>query len=336
MKLLIGRDPRFGQTALNALFSLGFAVLIWAAVGARLTDTQAYRVSFELRVPPDVAVEYRDPVAPPGERPYVEVRVRGPKEVLSKLNPTEIQGMLELTNLDEASLDRGIERDIDIRDSFRIATKGVEVVATTPDRLKVVLSRVGKRAFRVKEEITGNPATGFRRTAVLLDPDEIDISGPKALLAKQQPPFKTEPVDISGRRETFTSYRKVHVPDGLTPEDRVRVTVVIEPEPQEREFDFPVRVLTTSETLKPNYTFDPPLKDWHARVLVKGPLEALNSLEARLAAFKELPGEPFAFVRLTEALNPGQTDAYVEIVNLPRELTYTKTKFAFAVKEAPK
>ena len=79
--------------------------------------------------------------------------------------------------------------------------------------------------------------------------------------------------------------------------------------------------------------FEPPLKDWHARVLVKGPLEALNSLEARLAAFKDLPGEPFAFVRLSMPLEVGQTDAYVEIVNLPRELTYTKTKFAFVVKE---
>jgi hypothetical protein len=337
LRLLIGRDPRFGQTALNALFSLGFAVLIWAAVGARLTDTQRFRVPFELRVPPDVAVEYRDPYAPPGDRPYVEVLVRGPHEVLTKLNPTEIQGVRELTNLDEASLERGEEREYDnVANYFRIATKGVEVVSTTPDRLKVILSRVGKRAFRVKEEITGNPAPGFRRTAVLLDPDEIDVSGPRALLAKQQSPFKTEPLDISGRRETFTSYRKVHSPDGLTPEDRVRVTVVIEAEPQEREFDFPVRVLTTSETLKPNYTFEPPLKDWHARVLVKGPLEALNALEQRLATFKELPGEPFAFVRLTERLNPGQTDAYVEIVNLPRELSYTKTKFAFAVKEVTK
>src|SRR5581483_8505308 len=50
VRLLMGRDPRFGQTALNALFSLGFAVLIWAAVGARLTDKQHFLVPFELRV----------------------------------------------------------------------------------------------------------------------------------------------------------------------------------------------------------------------------------------------------------------------------------------------
>lgn len=337
MKLLVGRDPRFGQTALNALFSLGFAVLIWAAVGARITDTKPFRVRFEVHAPPDVAVEYQSPWAPPGEHPFVEVYVRGPREVLEKLNPNEIQGVRELTNLDDAALERGDEREIEkLKDSFRLPANGIEVVSTSPDRLKVVLSRVGKRAFRVKEEIAGAPAPGFRRTAVLLDPDEIDVSGPKVLLAKQQPPFKTEPVDISGRRETFTSYRKVRTPDGLTPEDRVRVTVVIEPEPQEREFDFPVHVVTTAEALRPAIAFDPPLKDWHARVLVKGPLEALNSLEARLAAFKELPGEPFAFVRLQLPLEVGQQDAYVEIVNLPRELTYTKTKFAFAVKEVTK
>jgi hypothetical protein len=334
VKLLVGRDPRFGQTALNALFSLGFAILIWAAVGARLTDTKPYRVRFELRVPPDVVVEYREPFASPGELPFVEVVVRGAKEVLDKLNPNEIQGIRELTNLDEASLERGEERDIEIRDWFRLPAKEIAVVQTTPDRLKVVLSRVGKRAFRVKEEIVGNTATGYRRTAVLLDPDEIDVSGPRVLLAKQQPPFKTEPVDISGRRETFTSFRKVRVPEGLTPDDRVRVTVVIEAEPKENDFDFPLHVVTTADALRPAMVFEPPLKDWHARVTVKGPSDALEALGQRLITFKDLPGEPFAFVRLSMPLEVGQTDAYVEIVNLPRELTYTKTKFAFAVKEA--
>ncbi len=333
MKLLVGRDPRFGQTALNALFSLGFAVLIWAAVGARLTDVRVFPVRFELRAPPDVVVEYREPFAPLGEQPFVDVQVRGPKEVLEKLNKNEIQGVRELTGLDDAALDRGEERDVEIRDWFRLPAKGLEVVTTTPDRLKVALSRTGKRAFRVKEDIEGTPAPGFHRTAVLLDPDEIDVTGPKVLLAKQQAPFKTEPVDVSGRRDTFTSYRKVRTPDGLTPEDRVRVTVVIEPEPQEREFDFPVHVVTTPDALHPSITFEPPLKDWHARILVKGPLEALNSLEARLAAFKELPGEPFAFIRLGGPIEVGQTDAYVEIVNLPRDLTYTKTKFPFSIKE---
>jgi len=337
VRLLIGRDPRFGQTALNALFSLGFAVLIWAAVGARLTDTRSFRVRFEVHVPPDVAVEYREPFAAPGEHPFIDVTVKGPREVLEKLNPNEIQGVRELTNLDEAALERGDERDIEkLKDSFRIPASGVEVVSTSPDRLKVVLSRIGKRAFRVKEEITGNPAPGFRRTAVILDPDEIDVSGPRLLLAKQQSPFKIEPIDVSGSTKTFSSYHRVRTPEGLTPEDRVRVTVVIEPELQEREFDFPLHVLTTSDTMKPAYSFDPPMKDWHQRVLVKGPLDALNVLEAKLAGFKEQTGEPFAFVRLTEGLNPGVTDAYVEIVNLPRELTYTKTKFTFTVKEVAK
>jgi hypothetical protein len=337
VRVLVGRDPRFGQTVLNALFSFGLAVLVWAAVGARITEEKPFNAMVELRVPPDVAVEYRSPEPLPGEQhPRVWVRVRGPNEVLSKLSASEIKGGLEVTNLDEAALERGEEREITLdKDNFRVEARGVEVVPQTI-RLRVALSRVGKRAFRVKEEITGTPAPGFHRTAVLLDPDEIDVSGPRALLAKQQPPFKTEPIDITGRRETFTSYRKVKTPDGLMPEDRVRVTVVIEPEPQEREFDFPVRILTSSEVMKPAYALDPPQKDWHARVLVKGPIEALNALEARLATFKELPDVPFAFVRLVGPLESGQTDAYVEVVNLPRELTYTKTKFAFAIKEVAK
>ena len=39
---------RFGQTALNALFSLGFAVLIWAAVGARLPNATSFNPGMPL------------------------------------------------------------------------------------------------------------------------------------------------------------------------------------------------------------------------------------------------------------------------------------------------
>ncbi len=337
MKLLLGRDPRFAQTALNGLFSLGFAVLIWAAVGARISSTATFRVPFELRVPAEVAVEYRDPYAPPGDRPTIEVTVRGPNEVLSKLNPNEIQGIKELQNLDEASIDKGLEQDIEVgAASFRTAAKGIEIVSASLDRIKVAISRLGRKTYRVKEDVPGKPAAGFRVTAVLPDPDVVGVTGPRALLLRNPGPFKLEAVDVRDERKNVTSFVKVLTPDGLIPEDRVRVTVVIEPEPQEREFEFAVQLLTTPEVLKPTYQLDPPVTQWKARVLVKGPLEALNSLEARLAALKGLPGEPFAFLRLTGPLELGQTNGYVEVANLPRELTYTKTRFEFAVKEPQK
>lgn len=338
MKLLLRRDPWLSQTVLNALFSLLFAVLIWAAVGARLTDTEPFRVPVELRVPPDVVVEYKDPTpAPGGALPIVELDVRGPHELLARLRAPEIQAFFEVQGIDPASLEQGVDQDLGIdKRWFKLPINGLEVAATRPSRLKVSLSRLGKREFRVKEEITGEPAPGYRRAAVLLDPDVIDVSGPRAVLAKQAPTLKTEPVDVSGRSETFTSYRDVLAPTGLVPKDRVRVTVVIEPVPIEREFVFPVRIVTSSTVFQPKYVLDPPETEWKARVLLKGPVETLNSLEARLRRFGEQPGEPFAFVRLTGPLEKGQGDAYVELVNLPRDVTYTKTKFVFLVKEQGK
>ena len=337
MRLLLRRERWVSQTVLNGLFSLGFAVLIWAAVGARLTDTQPFRVPFELRVPPDVVVEYKDPAPGPGGLPIIELDVVGSHELLARLRAPEIQAFFDLPKLDAAPLEQGLEQDIGIdRSWFRLPIKGLEVAGTRPARLKVLLSRLGKREFRVKEEITGEPAAGFRRAAVLLDPDVIDVSGPRAVLAKQPATLRTEPVDVTARSETFTSYRDVLAPPGLTPKDRVRVTVVIEPLPIEREFVFPVRIVTNSVVFQPRYTLDPPETEWKARVLLKGPVETLNSLEARLRRFGEQPGEPLAFIRLTGQLEKGQADAYVELVNLPRDVSYTKTKFVFLVKEAQK
>ncbi|MBI3726028.1 YbbR-like domain-containing protein, partial [bacterium] len=302
MRLLVGRDTRLRSTLLNAVFALVFAVLIWAAVGARLTAPVTFRVPFELRVPHDVAVEYRDPYAPPGSRPLVEVVLRGPHESLARLNPSEIQGYRELASLDEKAIDEGQEQTVEVAaSSFHVATKESElrVESVVPDRVKFVLSRIGKREFRVKEDVVGEPAPGYRRTTVLLDPDVIDISGPRGLLAKLAGPVRTEPVDVTGRNETFTSYRKVHSPaEGLVPEDRVRVTVVIEPEPIEKVFELPVRIVTTPETMKPHYVFDPPEQDWKAKIPLRGPADALAALEARLKRSLDLSsGEPLAFVR---------------------------------------
>ena len=332
MKLLVGRDPRIAQTALNALISLLFAVLIWAAVGARITEVKAYEVTLELHVPKDITVEFRDPPALPGRAPKVRVSVRGPNELLAKLGSNELQCVHELTNVDDEATDQGTEREVALGpQSVRTGAKGIEIVGVTPERVKFVLARADKRPRRVKAETAGVPAPGFKVAAVALDLEEVDVAGPRALLSKHLGPFKTEPVDVTGRRESFTSYRSVVAPEGLKPEDRVKVTVVIEPEPQEREFPFPVRLLTNGEALKPGTVFDPPLKDWVVRVLVKGPAEALTSLETRLATFKELPGEPLAFVRLSAAPDAGPNELYVEVVNLPRELTYTKAKLNFKV-----
>jgi hypothetical protein len=337
VKLLVARDRWLSQTALNALFSLGFAVLIWAAVGARLTDTEPFRVPFELRVPPDVVVEYKDPVPGAGGLPLVELDVRGPHELLAKLRAPEIQGWKELKGLDEKALEQGQDQEVEVpTSSFRLPIKGLEVVATRPSSLKVSLSRLGKREFRVKSDIVGEPAPGFRQTTVLLDPDVVDVSGPKQLLAKQPAMLKTDPVDVTGRSESFPSIHDVVTPGGLVAKDRVRVTVVIEPVPIEREFVFPIRIVTSSAVFQPRYIIEPPESEWKARILLKGPVETLNALEARLRRFGEQPGEPFAFIRFSGPLEKGQADAYVEVVNLPRDVSYTKTKFVFMIKEAQK
>lgn len=336
MKLLVGRDPRFAQTALNALFSLGFAVLIWAAVGARITETNRFKVPFEIRVPSELAVEYRDPPAPPGQHPTIEILVRGPHEVISKLDPNEIRGYREFVPSDEASVDRGLEQEIAIdTDSFTRA-KGIEVIGTNPGRLRVVVSRMDTRSFAVKAETRGNPAPGYRvNPEIQYDPPEIVVSGARARLVARQEPFVLwPPCDLSGLRKDFVGYRRAQPVDGLVPENRdVRVVIKVEPEPVEREYDFPVRLLTLPGVLSPNVAFEPPPREWKVKVAVKGSLDALNAFERSRLPIKDGDDEPAAFVRLTQAPLIGPNEYLVEVVNLPSELAYAKAKLRVVAKE---
>ena len=74
----------------------------------------------------------------------------------------------------------------------------------------------------------------------------------------------------------------------------------------------------------------------HAAVLFKAGAAVARAHQAGWKRFGEQSGEPFAFVRLSGPLEKGPNDAYVEVVNLPRDVSYTKTKFQFAVKEVQK
>ena len=329
---VLGRGGRPGGSALNGLFAFGFAVLIWAAVGARMTTIEAMRVPFELEVPLDVVVEYREPWAPPGGRPLVEVAVRGSHEALAKMTAADIQGRRRI-DVDDAMLAQG-EQMVEIGPSaFRTGTKGVEVTSVAPERVRVALSRVGRAELRVKEDVTGAPAPGFRRAGIVIEPDVIEVTGPRTLLARFQGPFLTEPIDLAGRNETFTSYRKVRAPAGLTPQDRVKVTVTIEPDLVEQEFVLPVKILTSPDALKPRYVLDPPEAKWRQAIKLRGPADKLKALRARLDKLEGVD-EPIAFIRIRARLEPGNNDETIEVVNLPDGVTAVATKFNFMVKES--
>jgi hypothetical protein len=324
---LLGSGGQIGGTILNAVFALGFAVLIWAAVGARLTTVETFSVPFEIEVPADVVVECRDPPAPPGRAPFVEVAVRGPHELLGKPARELFDrggGRIKL-EVDESMLG-GAEQTVTVSASnFRITTKGVDVTSVVPDRIKLVLSRVGHKEFQVRPDIVGTPAPGYRlhpTSPFALAPTAIEVTGPNNLLMKHAGPLKTFPIDVSGMTASVPNFiRDVRVPEGLVAKDRVNVTVVIEPEPVDEEFDLPVVILTSPDNFKQSYEVkprsDPP--EWKARVTLRGPQADLKAFRERLVKHLMPPGEePIAFIRLMNPISPTSRDyARIEVMNLP-------------------
>lgn len=337
MRTLIGRS-RFGATVLNALLSFGFAVLIWAAVGARVTASDTFRVPFELEAPPSVVIEYRDPPAPPGGKPLVEVSVHGPHEALARLSASEVIGRRRI-EVDDATLEKGGEQTIEIPPSaFRIAIKGVEVTSVSPDRITFAVSRLDTRQFPVEPRFVGTLPAGYQRSDVKIEPSVIDVIGPRALLLEQRGAFKTDPIDLTGRTETFNIWRRVRPPEGLLPQDRVKVTVFVDPELIEQAFTLPVRILCSVENFAKKYDVEPPKgEDWKAKVVLKGSADRLKALDTLLARRPEEGVGPTAFVRLTTPFEAGEVDAWIEgVLNLPADIQFVqfKTKLKFTLKEA--
>ena len=141
----------------------------------------------------------------------VAVRVRGASSIVSGLAPGDVMAILDLT--DEHP---GPRRLFDMLAAGRLQVPfGVEVTRVLPPTITVGLERTGApRAVPIRPALDGDPADGFRVTAVAAVPPSIEVVGPERRLA-QLAEAVTEPVSISGASERVRAVVTVAVADPL-------------------------------------------------------------------------------------------------------------------------
>jgi hypothetical protein len=330
------------KNALNALVALVFAVLVWAAIGARLIASDRFpNVPFELEVPQNVSVTYIDPAAPPGQHPQVEISIRAPQELFSTLAKLELRGRKSFEP-SPAMLDGG-EQLVEIDPStFRIGMKGVEVTKVTPEKLKVSFSAIQTKSLPVKARLVNEPTPGPGGYRIVgkarLDPAVVAVTGPSHLLNKYTE-LVTEPIDLGGQTETYRGETRVDeskIP-GLKPRtDRLRVEIVIEPEPEEDELELPLQILTTADEFNKKYEVHKTKQDWVAKVRLRGSRDALQRLRTLLKS-EEPERRPVAFIEFRTTPETGKTDKLIEVRHLPPDVTYVEPKvpFELEVREKP-
>jgi YbbR domain-containing protein len=199
------------------LFSIAFACGLWLFVNYAERDAEKTLV---------VPVEFQNLPAQlmiNGTRDeYVDLRLRGPRSLLSQLNSKKLR-------LDLREVRPGMA-------SFRITAdmlnlpRGVRLIRISPAQVNLSIAQIITRTLPVRLELLGKPPRGYFVKETELNPEKIDVTGPAPEVEKIHV-VVTDAVDLStltqpvtrdvtlrGPEGSFISYSKdrVHVRLGIT------------------------------------------------------------------------------------------------------------------------
>ena len=315
---------------LNAFLAFLFSLLIWIAVGAQLSEEKTVTINFLLRVGDDAAVRWKDVRATSELKVPMKVTLRGPREVVAQVTNEKVVGRRNLTD-NATALQELIGRGrgmIPIRREDVSVPPTLEVVSTDPAELDLSFEKVDLVLIQVEGKLSGQLPAGLVVRSVTTRPSFVLVRGPKALIETGPQAYPTQPVDISRLRPPGGPIETgVACPEGVTTTSRVEVFVEVTPEPVRQLVRFPVMVLegTREKQLHPPaVTLEAAESDrWVHEVLLEGPRQALDTLQARLEA--RARDVPLAFVRFDQVrMEAGEEAAEqfldVSVVGLPEDV----------------
>jgi hypothetical protein len=174
------------------LLSVVLAVFLWAVVLGE------QKVDVTLTVPLEIKDLPRDLILVNEPPDSLEVRLRGPKTLVTTLASREVV----LEGLPKNFVEG--ENVIAIRPGAVRVPRGIEVVEVTPRRVRVVLDAMAVREVEVSPRIEGAPAKGFILKRVTSTPARIRMAGPKNELRRLARVY-TVPISLDGQTASFST-----------------------------------------------------------------------------------------------------------------------------------
>jgi len=173
------------------LLALVIAIFLWVLVTGENEAVHVYTARVDFLYPPDHTLAQETSGS-------VSVYVRGPELLLRGVDP----GALSIV----ADLRRGPsgERQVVLNPEthLRGLPRGIAVERIVPQVLTVKLERKVRRPVPVMPRLEGEPAAGCRFAGYDIVPSEVLIEGAESLV-NSVTMTQTEPIDISGRCQTF-------------------------------------------------------------------------------------------------------------------------------------
>lgn len=198
------------------LLSVVLAVFLWAVVLGE------QKVEVTLNVPLEITNLPRDLMLVNEPPESLQVRLRGPKTLVTTLAPRAVA----LEGLPKTFVEG--ENIVAIRPEAVRVPRGIEVVEVAPHRVRVVLDAVAVREVEVSPRVEGVPAKGFVLKRVTSSPARIRMAGPKSELRRLARIY-TVPISLDGQTASFST-RAMLEPAGrqIRALDEVPIIVAVE------------------------------------------------------------------------------------------------------------
>jgi YbbR domain-containing protein len=124
----------------------------------------------------------------------VEVGIRGPRGVISRVTPEQIRAYVDLSQAT-----RGLNY-IRLTPENIQAPLGSEITKMTPSSVRIWLENVKTRSVQVKAQLVGKLPKTLRLITIWVEPPFVVLQGPESALARVRE-ISTEAVDLSSIKE---------------------------------------------------------------------------------------------------------------------------------------
>lgn len=109
--------------------------------------------------------------------------------------------------------------------------RGLQVVGLSPSEFAVRFERRGRKNVKVRADVQGEPAEGYKLGAVTLDPARVWLTGARSRVLRVSD-VATEPIDVTGLQASEQRQVKLNIgTDHVWAEDDKPVTVKIDVQP---------------------------------------------------------------------------------------------------------
>jgi YbbR domain-containing protein len=200
------------------LLSLILAVALWLAIASSPPSEIALNVAVIFRnMPSNLEISSEN-------IPTVQVRVRGPEAVVTRLRAADIRAAIDLADVKPGEHTFDLTHQIGVPDRLTVS----EVV---PSEIHIAFDTRATRTVPVEPRISGDFVPGYRIAGKQVDPASVEITGPEKQVASVAA-ATTDPIDVTGVVGRISAARHAYVSDPLiqvvNPRS-VRVTVTMEP-----------------------------------------------------------------------------------------------------------